>query len=418
MNAEEFERRFNSRTLSYTSRPTDDERPVVVEITETAHNPAGHLMATSLANLLVRAHRRLVFRGELDRGLLCRSPFGHRSLAQATVGLAEDIRPTADVWTSDEELDEDPLIELSIGGPGEMALGATGWVAELGGEGAIGADEGSLFGAMLAACLGARAAFARLLGEDSGALRVSLWDPRGGGDGPSVTPPLSLGNVLQVGAGGVGGALDLWLASLGSDGEIVIVDGDLVEIENLNRQLIFIAADAGIRDGKLCNKAGAAAARLGSGATPSRAWYGEVDAIVERNYDIVLPLANEYGAREALQDRRPPALLHATTGANHQAQLHRHLPGLDDCIRCRLPGQAARTACSTATLPGPEAGDAALPYLSGLAGLLLLTSMVKQSLGLLADEPHNLLSVELLGLTPRVSAFNCGCNRECPQASD
>jgi molybdopterin/thiamine biosynthesis adenylyltransferase len=60
---------------------------------------------------------------------------------------------------------------------------------------------------------------------------------------PELALPTDLGRVLQVGAGAVGCALDYWLAFLGVAGHWTVVDGDVVEVSNLNRQLLFVAVD-------------------------------------------------------------------------------------------------------------------------------------------------------------------------------
>jgi molybdopterin/thiamine biosynthesis adenylyltransferase len=199
---------------------------------------------------------------------------------------------------------------------------------------------------------------------------------------------------------------------LGLNGDLTIVDADRVETPNLNRQLIFTARDAGYPDGEMKEKAERAAARLGPRAVPEPHWYGESDAIVNADYDIVLALANERGAREALQDRRSPVLLHATTSPNHQAQFHRHLPGKDDCIRCRVPGTAAKTACATA--PVTEArSDAALPYLSGLAGLMLAAALARHGVGMLADGDANLAVIDLGGTRVAYQTMSLQCQANC-----
>ncbi len=54
------------------------------------------------------------------------------------------------------------------------------------------------------------------------------------------------GKVLVVGAGGIGSAALLYLAAAGV-GHIGIVDGDVVELSNLQRQILHQVADLGRR---------------------------------------------------------------------------------------------------------------------------------------------------------------------------
>ena len=51
--------------------------------------------------------------------------------------------------------------------------------------------------------------------------------------------------VLVVGAGGLGAPVSLYLAAAGV-GEIGIIDGDVVDLSNLQRQVIHFTKDVGI----------------------------------------------------------------------------------------------------------------------------------------------------------------------------
>jgi molybdopterin-synthase adenylyltransferase len=419
MTRQEFEAHLREATLAYQPRFRADSRPVVIEVSEAAHTPAGHALLCALTNQLARTHRRIVFVGDLARPLLCRDSFGHVRLDEASAGLAREINPPIAVDVVERTPRVEAIARLGIGAGGELALGAHDWHATLRREGEVGTCHADIWGAMLASCLGAWYAFQRLLGErPAPAPAYSLWRLAGGEsqDGPATGGPLDLGRVMQVGAGGVGAALDYWLGLVGVDGSWTIVDGDAVEVSNLNRQLLFHAADAGYPDGMAHNKAKLAAARLGPSAHASPKWYGDDPAVVEADYDVVLALANERGAREALQDRRPPILLHATTSANHQAQLHRHLPGLDDCIRCRIPGEVARLRCGGGKIP-EVSSDAALPYLSGLAGLMLAAAIARASAGHLGDQATNLAVLDLGTTTLHAQRARLSCRDGCHERS-
>jgi hypothetical protein len=171
----------------------------------------------------------------------------------------------------------------------------------------------------------------------------------------------------------------------------VIVDGDLVELHNTNRSLGLLAADAGWPNSEPVNKAVAAARLLG--AEPFPGWYHQwLTAHDDTRPDLVLPLANDRGVRHAISQGGANLVLHATTSSNWTAELHRHIAGRDDCINCRIPDQRQpRFACSTGpTQPGTTtSSDAALPFLSGAAGLLLATARIRLQVGTLQHGPQN-----------------------------
>jgi ThiF family len=415
VNREEFLAEFGSRTAAYVDGAELDRRAVVVEVDEAAHTASGHLLLASLLNQLARAHRRIVLVGDLDRALLAPDPFGHRDLRGATIGLAREINPYIEIEES-PRAPADPLVRIVIGGrrEGALCVGCEGWCGTFG-SGQIVEGPASGWGAALAASLTAAACFVRMCGrpfELSGS--YSLW--AGGGAGTEQGPApgrIDLGRVLQVGAGAVGAALDYWLFVLGATDfeDWLVVDGDLVDASNLNRQLLYRAIDAGHPGGTAASKSKVTGRLIGSSS--QEGYWGEDPASVEASYDAILALANERGVRSALQLRQPPILLHATTSANWQAQCHRHIRGVDDCILCRLPGQAAELTCSTGEVVPRSGVDAALPFLSASAGLLLAVELFRLSEGLIADSPVNFTALHFGGSGPVAQKVRYLCGGTC-----
>lgn len=420
----EFEREFHSRTLAYLPGFVDDGRPVVVIISDSAHSPAGHALVHGLINLLARAHRRLIIVGDLDQPLLCPSLFGASTVAEATIGLAQAINPYIEIERTTGLLDGDRLISLGIGPAGaDLDLGADRWTAYLEPNATISDNPMSVFGAALAACLGSYAAFSALTGiggVPSG--RWSAWDhvTPGGGQGPDLDGAIDVGRVLCVGAGAVANALAFFGVSCGLGGRWLFVDGDVVDISNLNRQLGFLAVDAGWPNRPAAKKAATLAARVGASATSSPEWYGVSTEVANDAYDVVLALANERGVRPELAYRQPTVLLHATTSRNWQAQVHRHVAGCDDCLTCRLPEGIPLLKCSEGEVhtPADTTADAALPFLSATAGLMLLVALAKLASGRLLDSAHNSVSVDFGGRTiiaqPAIHACRQGCGTRLP----
>jgi hypothetical protein len=246
----------------------------------------------------------------------------------------------------------------------------------------------------------------------------SLWNHGSPGAvrGPRFDGALDVGRVLQVGAGGVGAALDYWLALLGVSGTWTVCDRDRVDISNLNRQLAFLALHAGYPSPPpAANKAHAAAALVGAAATPDPHWYGETGAIAAGEYDVVLALANDRGIRGILQARQPPVLLHATTSPNWEAQFHRHIAGLDECIVCRIPGDPPRLRCAVAQVNTETSADAALPFLSATAGLLLLGGLARLQLGVLTEDTVNFAALNLKAPDAVGQQVHRDCTAGCTQ---
>ena len=415
MTDDEFRQQFDSRTLTYIGDLEVDRRPVELRISPQAHSPIGHALTTSLVNQLARAHKQLIVSGDLNQPLLCRSPFGHRTLADATAGLAHAINPFIEV-DLERRPDANVLLTIGIGAQqgADLTVGCHRWLATFDATAEIDPHPSSIWGALYGSCLAAATTFHRSLGRHElphGS--YSLWrnGARSDAPGPNHKGPINIGRVLQVGAGGVGSALDYWLSLIGIQPEWLIVDGDTVAASDLNRQLLFLAADCGYNAATPLNKATLASSRLGGAATPLPDWL-DTDQLDHRS-DVLLALANEHGAREHLQGLQPTVLLHATTSNNWQAQSHRHIAGRDDCIVCRIPPNTPRFTCSTGKLGETKEVDAALPFLSATAGLLLAASLAKLELGVLADEHVNFTGLDLSTPTPAAQLLRHKCLDGC-----
>lgn len=418
MKREQFEAELNSRTLAYHPDYKFDERPVVVVFSKDADSEPGHVLLTTLVNQLARAHRRLVLVGELDIPLRCASHFGFKTLVEATAGLAKAINPFIEVEVVAEAPDQETIVTLGVGNAGcELNLGADGWVALVGPDVGIDERRTSILGACLAACLGAGVAFHRVLGKtETPEGSFSLWKyvKRGEEQGPEFEGPIDVGDVLLVGAGAVGSGFGYFMKFFGFTGRWTICDGDAVDVTNLNRQLYFLAADAGFPTAPSRNKAKLLAERLGESTHASPVWYGDDDEVVTGKYDLVLPLANEYAARPALQRRPQAVLLHGTTSPNWEAQVHRHVAGRDGCITCRLPERSeAQFGCAEGEIGQEVRQDASLPFLAATAALLLLAEVIRLQVGALLESNNNYRAVGMRSPVPVTQELHYPCSEGC-----
>jgi hypothetical protein len=443
----------DARTIAYGSTDAALDRPVRLVIRAAAATRPGQIALLALANMVVRTQRSLHV-SLPDVPLRARALVERATLAEALTDTVMAINPALTLSIVMEScLDLEPAvvdpvlghgnaITIGIGndaiGTADLFLGWTGGRAELSIEPvATGGTEGDVLGAATAACLGAAAVFHLSHGRSIAAVQVNLVErraaPIAGQQQPAATigtsslvGPLDLGDLVIVGAGALTHALGYWVAEVGMVGRRRVIDRDHAELHNTNRCLGMTAADAGWPDGL---PGGAAldkatiAARL-FGAEPISQWYHEwldTEPVTERP-DLILPLANEHGVRALVAARGEPLLLHATTSANWTAELHRHRPDIDDCPACRLPETTAPTfACSTGPAdPRLPASDAALPFLSAAAGLMLVVALAQLGeRGRLLTDRHNhwrLCFEQLVQIRPAVRPAS-GCPHTPPKAA-
>lgn len=222
---------------------------------------------------------------------------------------------------------------------------------------------------------------------------------------------LAAARVLVVGCGGLGAPVIQYLAAAGV-GHLTLVDDDVVEPSNLNRQLLFGEADLGRR------KAEQAAARvraLDSGL--------DVEARVERlsgagvrravqGFDVVVDATDGMPTKFLLNDAcvledRP--LVHgAATGFSGQVLV---VPGRrGPCLRCLFEEPPPRGSIPTCR----EAG--VLGAVTGVIGSFMAAEAVK----LLVGNPQTLvgrfLAVDVL--TPGVRALRFERRASCAACGD
>lgn len=215
---------------------------------------------------------------------------------------------------------------------------------------------------------------------------------------------LSIGHALMTGAGSVASSALFFSDLFGLRAHIDLVDADWTKIENFARSPVFGRMGYGRRKVEVL---GEHFARSSLALRPIPTWWHEADVSPTlEGYDLVLPLANEHGIRWELQNRVPPLMVHASTGRNWNVTFSRHIPGRDDCLVDRFEGlhekAALRCAEGTIATEGPITIDAALPFLSFFAGLLVATDLVRLRL---PHYPH----------TPNFAHYSFRANRFVPQ---
>lgn len=185
--------------------------------------------------------------------------------------------------------------------------------------------------------------------------------------------------VLVVGAGGLGSPLLLYLAAAGV-GVLGIVDDDVVDASNLQRQVVHDLEQVGAA------KVDSARSRLAALAADTRIEThrlrldaGTADRLVA-GYDIVADGSDSFATRAAVQDaclRQGRTLVSASVqGIDGQLSTFKpHLGAPHPCLRCVFPEEPmarALPSCAQGGVLGPAAG---------VVGCLQAVEVVKELLG-------------------------------------
>ena len=388
-----FYRERDARTIDYLESDWAVDAAVSVEAGDDAcSTPAGQLVLLTLVNQLMRFHRIVrVSISDPDAAMLVSGVCGGTSLGHEMVKLASRIDPYGQ-FRVDTQAGGISDVSIGVGGACRKGLswylGIDRCTAELATSPlSLGYRTGAdLRGAGAAAILGAAAAMKTVLGLRAVPRRLSVWNLQEGDladAGPPELPSVDVGRTLMIGAGAVGAGVVYWLMHWGQHSPWAIVDGDHVELHNTNRCVLFFPDDAGWLGGGARFKSACLAEYLPA-VRHIEKWYDEAPE-TGGEFDTVLVLANERDVRTQVSHRNDPVQFQATTSRNWVAQLHRHIAGVDDCIRCRmLDIRTPNMECSegaTATVEKPQRPDAALPFLSLASGLMLVSKLQHLQLG-------------------------------------
>ncbi len=207
---------------------------------------------------------------------------------------------------------------------------------------------------------------------------------------------LSRARVAVVGLGGLGSAAAYYLAAAGV-GELILVDGDSVELHNLNRQILYDEADVGLPKALLAAKRVRAfnqdvrvrpvQARLVASNTAEV--LGEADVIVDGldNWEARLAL-DEYAWDHGIP------LVHAAVERWH-GQLTVVKRGVTSCLACLAPPRPRRRCVS---IIGPAAG--LLGLMEAMEAIKVLTGIGEPAYNKLVVVDAMAPSIDVVPLKP------------------
>ncbi|MFB6302203.1 MAG: ThiF family adenylyltransferase [Haloferacaceae archaeon] len=228
--------------------------------------------------------------------------------------------------------------------------------------------------------------------------------------GPEGQSSLLAGRALVVGVGGLGSPVVQYLAAAGV-GTLGLVDDDVVERSNLQRQIVHADADVG-------RPKVASAREFVTDLNPdvtvetheTRVTPENAAALVEE-YDVVIDASDNFPTRYLLNDVCRLAEIPIAHGAIYkfEGQVTTLVPG-GPCYRCLFP-----------EAPGPgEVPDCAatgvLGVLPGTVGCIQATEAAKLLLGLGDTLEGRLLFYDALDMTFETAPYRA--DPECPVCGD
>ena len=213
--------------------------------------------------------------------------------------------------------------------------------------------------------------------------------------------------VLIIGAGGLGAPAGLYLAAAGV-GTIGIVDGDKVDLSNLQRQVIHHTADVGVDKIKSAEAKMLAVNPEMKVRTYNQWAKAENIREIIRDYDFVIDGTDNFAAKFLVNDAcyfEKVPFSHAGI-LRFDGQLITVLPGETTCYRCIFDGPPPANAVPSCSQAG------VLGVLAGVVGSLQATEAIKYLLGLGDLLTGTLLTYDALSMDFRKVSLNR--NPDCP----
>ncbi len=214
--------------------------------------------------------------------------------------------------------------------------------------------------------------------------------------------------VLVVGAGGLGSAALLYLAAAGV-GRLGVVDGDAVEVSNLQRQILHRTADLGRRKAASAADSLAALNPLCRVETFDLRLDRDNVGDVVSGFEVVLDDSDNFPTRFLLAEYcwQHHIFLVSAAATGWHGQLLVVRPGADNpCYRCLVPEMPPAAAVP----PASESGI--LGAVAGTMGCLQAVEALKLLLGLDSDLHRRLLAYD--GLQGRFQTVNRVKRPDCP----
>ncbi len=222
---------------------------------------------------------------------------------------------------------------------------------------------------------------------------------------------LGAASVLLVGLGGLGSPAALYLAAAGI-GRLGLIDPDVVDMTNLQRQVIHDTHRLGMRK---VDSAASGVERLNPGVTVDRhpvPLQADNALDVMRNYDVVVDAADNFPTRYLVNDASLHLRVPVVHGSVHrfEGQAAVFTPYAGPCYRCLFPEPPPPELAPNCA----EAG--VLGVLPGTIGSIQATEVIKIVLGLGETLQGRLLTYD--ALSEEFTRFPISRDPNCPACGD
>jgi len=216
-------------------------------------------------------------------------------------------------------------------------------------------------------------------------------------------------HVLIIGLGGLGCPVSLYLAAAGV-GQLTLVDGDVVEVTNLQRQILYGEEDVGKSKSVAAkHRLNALNSEIAIDSVPSH-FTAENRLSLYNTYDLVLDCTDNFSARYLINDfclqYNFPWIYAGINQFSGQCALFTQGKA---CFRCLFPEAPEQLAdCN---------GAGVLGVLPGILGLLQATETIKYLVGLETPLANNLMLFDALNYN--MKKIRLSPNKDCKcQRSD
>ena len=211
--------------------------------------------------------------------------------------------------------------------------------------------------------------------------------------------------ILSVGAGGLGCPALQYLAAAGI-GTLGIVDGDQIELSNLQRQVLFQEQDIGRNKATvIAERLLALNSQLNMDVYPEFLTDNNAEKIIQ-NYDVILDATDNYAARYLLNEvtraLKKPLVSASIYQFDAQISVFNHHNG--PCYQCLYPEPPPASLIPNCAIGG------VLGVLPGVAGTIQATEAIKVILGIGENLSGTLLCMDLLSMQFRRFAIIKCCD--------